>query len=107
MGPKEVIAYTEELAELIDSYQLGHHFYADDTQLMKNTRITDVSSTIETLQQCIEAIHRWFASRRLQLNPSKTEVIWFGTKANLKKMEHSDISLHVGNDVIEPVSGCA
>jgi len=103
LGPKEFIAYTEELAELVDSYRLGHHLYADDTQLMKNTRIIDVSSTIQTLQQCIEAIHRWCASRRLQLNPSKTEVIWFGTKANLKKMENSDLSLHVGNDVIEPV----
>jgi len=104
LGPKEFIAYTEELAELIDSYRLVHHFYADDTQLMKNTRITDVSSTIQTLQQCIEAIHRWCTSRRLQLNPSKTEVIWLGTKANLMQMEHSDISLLVGNDVIEPAS---
>ena len=44
-------------------------------------------------------------SRRLQLmNPSKTYIVWFGTKANLKKMENSDLSLHVGNDVIEPVS---
>ena len=78
--------------------------YADDTQLMKNTRIIDVSSAIQTLQQCIEAIRRWCSSRRLQLNSSKTEVIWFGTKANLKKMENSDISMHVGNDVIEPAS---
>jgi len=92
------------ITDVSSTIQLSHHFYADDTQLMKNTRITDVSSTIQTLQQCIEAIHRWCASRRLQLNPSKTEVIWFGTKANLMKMEHSDISLHVGNDVIEPVS---
>jgi hypothetical protein len=56
------------------------------------------------MQQCIEVIHKWCASRRLQLNPSKTEVIWFGTKANLKKMENSDLSLHVRDDVIEPVS---
>jgi hypothetical protein len=70
---------------------------------MKNSRTTDVMSTIQTLQQCIEVIHKWCASRRLQLNPSKTEVIWFGTKATVKKMENSDLSLHVGNDVIEPV----
>jgi hypothetical protein len=29
LGPKEFIAYTEELAEIIDSCQLGHHLYAD------------------------------------------------------------------------------
>ena len=71
-------------------------------QMMKYTRITDV--TIQFLQQYIEAIHKWSASKRLQLNPSKTEVIWFGTKHSLKKMENMDLSLHVRNDVIEPVS---
>jgi hypothetical protein len=42
---------------LIDGYhQLGQHLYADDAQLMKRTRINNVASTIQTLQQCIEAI---------------------------------------------------
>jgi hypothetical protein len=35
LGPKEFIAYTEELAELVDGCQLGHHLYADDSQLVK------------------------------------------------------------------------
>ena len=104
LGPKEFIAYTEELAVLIDSYQLGQHLYADDAQLMKRTRINNVASTIQTLQQCIEAIHQWCSSRRLQLNPSKTEVIWFGTTYSLKKMESLDLGLRVGNDIIEPAS---
>ena len=43
-------------------------------------------------------------SRRLQLNPSKTEVIWFGTTHSLKKMESLDLSLRVGNDFIEPAT---
>ena len=50
------------------------------------------------------AIHGWCSARRLQLNPSKTEVIWFGTKASVKKMEDIDLSLHVGNDVIGSAS---
>jgi len=40
------------------------------------------------------------SSRRLQLNPSKTEVMWFCTKTSLKKIENKDLKLHVGNDVI-------
>ena len=104
LDPQELIAYTEQLAGLIDSFHLGHQLYAVDTQLVKTTRIADVGSTILGLQQCIEAIHGWCASRRLQLNPSKTEVIWFGTKANLKKMENTNLTLHVGNDVIDSVS---
>ena len=104
LGPKESIAYTEKLTELIDNYQLGQHLYADDAQLMKRTRINNVAYTIQALQQCIEAIHKWCSSRRLQLNPSKTEDIWFGTTPSLKKMASLDLSLRVGNDIIEPAS---
>ena len=47
-----------------------------------------------------------YASRRLQLNPTKTEVglIWFGTAARLRNMKNIDLALHVGGDVIKPVS---
>ena len=41
---------------------------------------------------------------RLQLNPSKTEIIWFGTKVSLEKMKNMDLALHVGNDVIKPAA---
>lgn len=102
--PTRVIACTEQLAGLIDSFHLDHHLCADDTELVNTTRIADVGSTILSRQQCIETIHRWYASRRVQLNPSKTEVIWFGTKANLKKMENVNLALHVGNDVIDSVT---
>jgi hypothetical protein len=98
------LAHTEQLAGLIDSFHLGHHPYADDTQLLKTTRIANVRSTILSLQQCIEAIYRWCAFRRLQLNPSETWVVWFGTRANLRKMEDMNLTLHVGNDVIDSVS---
>jgi hypothetical protein len=37
LGPNEFIAYAEELAVLIDNYQLGQQLYADDVQLMKRT----------------------------------------------------------------------
>ena len=76
------------------------HVYADDTQLIDGVRIV----AIERLQQCVEEIHRWCASRRLQLNPAKTEVIWFGTAANLRKIKSTDLALHVGSDDIKPVN---
>jgi hypothetical protein len=33
-----------------------------------------------------------------------TEVIWFGTVASLRKIKNIDLVLHVGSDVIKPVS---
>ena len=40
---------------------------------------------------------------RLQLNPSKTELIWFGSRVSLRKIAVFDLSLRVGNDVVTPV----
>ena len=60
--------------------------------------------TIDRLLLCIEDIHRQCYSRRLQLNSTKTEVIWSGTAASLRKIMNADLTLHVGSDVIKPVS---
>ena len=104
LGPQKFIAYTEDLAELIDEYCLSHHMYADDTQMIEQTTIPGIPGTIMKLQSCIEATQEWCKSRRLQLNPAKTELIWFGSKANLQKMADLDLNLYIGTDVIKPVS---
>ena len=104
LGPQKFITYTEDLAELIDEYGLNHHMYADDTQMIEQTTVPGIPGTIMKLQSCIEATHEWCKSRRLQLNPAKTELIWFGSKANLKKMADLDLNLYIGADVIKPVS---
>ena len=104
LGPQKFIAYTEDLEELIDEYCRNHHMYADDTQMIEQTTIPGIPGTIMKLQSCIEATQEWCKSRRLQLNPAKTELIWFGSKTNLKKMADLDLNLYIGADVIKPVS---
>jgi len=44
------IAYTEDLANVISLSQLGYHLYADDTQLVKRVRLTEIPPT-----HCISA----------------------------------------------------
>jgi len=53
---------------------------------------------------CVSEVAQWCASRRRQLNADKTEVIWFGSKANLAKLKAADLSLSVGSESIRPVS---
>ena len=104
LGPQGFIAYTEDLAELIEKHLLGHHMYADDTQLMAHLTINDIPSVATRIQNCIVVIQVWCNSRRLQLNPTKTEPIWFGSKTNLKKIADLDLNLYIGPDIIKPVN---
>ena len=38
----------------------------------------------------------------VQLNLSKSEIIWFGTRATLKHLQNTDLHLHVEIDSIAP-----
>ena len=46
----------------------------------------------------------WCTSRRLQLNFDKTEMIWFGSRSNLAKLQRINLSLQVGTSNIQPSS---
>jgi len=103
LGPVKFIVYTEELASVIDNVPaVLPHFYADDTQLLMSTRPDGVTAVCRVLEQCVCDVQTWCSSRRLQLNPAKTELIWFGSQVNMERLATSDISVHVGQTVIEP-----
>ena len=91
------------MANLIDDHLLENHMYADDTKLIEYTTASNIPNAIMKLQNCVESIHEWCRSRRLPLNPAKTELIWFGSKASLKKTVHLYLNLYIGADVIKPV----
>jgi Reverse transcriptase (RNA-dependent DNA polymerase) len=102
LGSQGFIAYIDFLACLIHRHELGHQIYADDAQLIGSARLAENNLSIDRMQQCVEEIHRRCASWRLQLNPSKTEVIWYGSKTTLKKILDMDLALRFGTDVIQP-----
>ena len=107
-GPVTVVLVgdgsTEDLADLITNHQLSYHLYADDTQLLGSTSTSNIRSTVDRLQSCVAAIHQWCDSRRLQLNPTKTELIWFGSRVNLQKIATADQSLRIDRDIIHSVA---
>lgn len=103
-GPIEFIAYTEDVALLFDGMHVRHHLYADDMQAYISVPATDVPRARDVLQDCIGHVTSWCASRRLQLNASKTELIWFGSRANLSKLSSEHLVLQVGADNIQPAA---
>ena len=53
-------------------------------------------------ERCVGQIQGWCISKRLQLNPDITEIIWFGSKTNLAKLKADEICLHLGSVDVRP-----
>ncbi len=65
--------------------QIAYHCYADDTQIYLALSPNDYSP-IDSLCQCIDEINSWMSQNFLQLNKEKTEVIAFGNKDEVLKV---------------------
>ena len=96
--------YTENIQETIDRFIINHHLYADDSQLLAHMKIKAVTKHRPRLKTCVESLWDWCSSQRLQLNQDKTELIWFGFRANLVKLRQLDVmSLNLCSVAVEPV----
>ena len=100
LGPTVFVAYTEEIQT---SLTLVYHLYADDTQLLACCPVFDIDICRHSIESNIIQISKECSSRRLQLNPEKTELIWFGSAANLSRLQKASLDIHVGQVTIKPV----
>jgi len=96
LGAIEFICYTQDVVAVFNRNSVNHHLYADDKQLYSVTTVTDIDTTRERLVNCILDVREWCASRRLKLNAQKTELVWFGSAANIRKMSAKNLTLSVG-----------
>ena len=102
-GALGFVAYTEDLENVIKRHAVKSHSFADDTKLYASVLPSDTSSARQGLTDCAADVAAWCASRRLQLNADKTEVIWFGSRANLEKIANEDLTVSIGTESIQPV----
>ena len=80
LGPVLFTLYTASLGELLDSFSVRHHFYADDTSLYVTFEPTEVTQTIAHVERCVAAIRTWMKQKMLKLNETKTEAILISSK---------------------------
>ena len=102
LGALKFVTYTEDLPVVIQRIAIDYHLYAGITQLFDEPPITSIAASISNIQHCVVAVHAWCSAKRLQLNPLKFEIIWFGTQATLKRRENTNLCLHVGTDTVAP-----
>ena len=100
IGPSQFTAYTEVIEDII---HMSHHLYADDTQMHAKTTIQSIGACCHDIETCIMAVQRWCSSRRLQLNPDKTEFIWFGSAKQLQHLQAVNTSISAAGVDIRPV----
>ncbi|XP_073804016.1 uncharacterized protein isoform X1 [Danio rerio] len=77
--------YMLPLSQIMRKNQISYHSYADDTQIYLALQPNDYSP-IETLCQCIDEMSNWMCQNFLQLNKEKTEIIVFGNKDEVLKV---------------------
>jgi len=69
-GPLLFILYITPLSSLISDLSVGHHLFADDTQLFISFRAPEFSANILHLQNTMDLVSQWMSANLLSLNQS-------------------------------------
>ena len=101
LGPILFLLYVADLLQLVKRHGLHPHCYADDTQIYGFCDPSDVDALQERLSVCIDEVFSWMMSNRLQLNPSKTEVLWCSSARRQHQIPTGPV--RVGDTSVQPV----
>jgi len=92
IGPILFIMYTVDLVALVERHGLCPHLYANDMQIYGSCPPSAVHDLQQRLSACMDDVHFWMQSNRLQLNSNKTELLWCTTA----RRQHQLRGLHFG-----------
>jgi len=73
--------------------------YAVANQLMSH-----MWSVVTRIENCVAHVCTWCAAKRLQLNADKTDILWFGSAAKLRKLSADELYIRVGQSIVKPVT---
>ncbi len=106
LGPVLFTLYTKQLGQIIGSHNIGHHFYADDSQLADKFKPTptDQRAAITRVEKCTTEVKLWMTENKLKLNEEKTEAMLVGPAKKCSNLPWKSLTL---GDAIIPFSSQA
>ena len=102
LGPILFLLYVADLLKLIKWHQLVPNAYADDIQIYGFCRPSSVNCLADRVSACIDEVSSWMRSNWLQINPSKTEVLWCSSSRRQHQIPTSPV--HIGSTYVLPVT---
>ena len=88
LGPFLFSMFKTTVGNIIDSFGVTYHQYADDTQLYTTIKLSS-SDKLASLSAWADAVTSWHLKNDLLLNPDKTEAIITGTRQQITKFNRS------------------
>ena len=91
--------YTAELSHIIARHGLQFHQYADWCAVrstVRRRRLLDlrlITSTAQQFSRCLHDVEAWMSASRLRLNPSKTVVLWLGSRHVIDKLDVHEVQV--------------
>ena len=101
LGPLLFSLYISPVADVIGSFGMSHHQYADDTQLYIAISSSDYRIKMDITESCLHAVQKWFTVNYLALNPDKTEAILLGTRQQTQSSEQQIQHVNVAGEEIK------